>query len=135
MSKQKTIIINTLNETALLNRYLKSRGINPEFVSKDQKVAHSKTNQFKTWMRDHAQDSVRESITTEKTPTQKKLSILKTAVKSHKEIRTTDGHKNLHSEDVEQVDEVRRGGFTAGWRDEKYFGKGDRKSTRLNSSH
>ena len=27
-------------------------------------------------------------------------------------------------EEVEQVDEVRRGGFTAGWRDEKYFGKG-----------
>ena len=124
MSKEKNIIKSTLTETALLNRYLKSRGINPEFVSKDQKVAHSKTNQFKTWMRDHAQDSVRESITTEKTPTQKKLSILKTAVKSHKEIRTTDGHKNLHSEEVEQVDEVRRGGFTAGWRDEKYFGKG-----------
>ena len=36
-----------ITETALLNRYLKSRGINPEFVSKDQKVAHSKTNQFK----------------------------------------------------------------------------------------
>ena len=56
-------------EDASLNAYLKSRGINPEFVSKDQKVAHSKTNQFKAWMRDHSMD---ESITTEKTPTQKK---------------------------------------------------------------
>ena len=27
-------------------------------------------------------------------------------------------------EEVEQIEEIRRGGFTAGWRDEKYFGKG-----------
>ena len=30
----------------------------------------------------------------------------------------------IQSEEVEQIDEIRRGGFTAGWRDEKYFGKG-----------
>jgi len=47
-----------ISETALLNRYLKSRGINPEFASKDQKVAHSKTNQFKTWMNSHLNDPV-----------------------------------------------------------------------------
>lgn len=51
-----------LAETALLNRYLKSRGINPGFVSKDQKVSHSKTNQFKVWMDAHINDTVRESV-------------------------------------------------------------------------
>ena len=30
----------------------------------------------------------------------------------------------IQSEEVEQIDEIRRGGFTAGWRDEKHFGKG-----------
>jgi hypothetical protein len=54
------IIKKTINETALLNQYLKSRGINPEFVSKDQKVAHSKTNQFKVWMNSHMNDPIRE---------------------------------------------------------------------------
>lgn len=56
------LIKKTINETALLNRYLKSRGINPEFVSKDQKVAHSKTNQFKVWMNAHINDPIKESV-------------------------------------------------------------------------
>jgi hypothetical protein len=49
-----------ISETALLNRYLKSRGINPGFVSKDQKVSHSKTNQFKVWMQAHINDPIKE---------------------------------------------------------------------------
>jgi phage/plasmid-associated DNA primase len=52
-------------ESAGLEKYLMSRGINPKFVSKDQKVAHSKSNQFKQWTRDHAmrEDSVTPSPT------------------------------------------------------------------------
>lgn len=41
-------------ESASLNQYLLSRGINPKFVSKDTKVAHSKSNQFLKWQADHA---------------------------------------------------------------------------------
>lgn len=52
----------TLQETPLLNRYLKSRGINPDFATKDQKVAHSKTAQFKTWMMHHVNDNVTEAV-------------------------------------------------------------------------
>lgn len=37
----------------LLAKYLKSRGVNPKFASKDQKIAHSKTGQFQKWQRDH----------------------------------------------------------------------------------
>ena len=45
-------------ESSLLDRYLNSRGINPHFVSKDQKVAHSKMGQFIKWKRDHMSEAV-----------------------------------------------------------------------------
>ena len=38
-----------ISEDATLNKYLLSRGINPKYATKDQKVAHSKTNAFITW--------------------------------------------------------------------------------------
>lgn len=41
-------------ESASLDQYLLSRGINPKFVSKDTKVAHSKSNMFLKWQADHA---------------------------------------------------------------------------------
>jgi len=41
-------------ESASLDQYLLSRGINPKFVSKDTKVAHSKSNLFLKWQADHA---------------------------------------------------------------------------------
>jgi len=42
-----------ITEDAVLNKFLKSRGINPLYVSKDQKVAHSKMGEFKKWKQDH----------------------------------------------------------------------------------
>jgi hypothetical protein len=42
-----------ITEDAILNRFLKSRGINPEHVTKDQKVAHSKMGEFLKWKKDH----------------------------------------------------------------------------------
>lgn len=45
------------NPTGLLGKYLKSRGINPKFATKDQKIAHSKTGQFQKWQRDHEERS------------------------------------------------------------------------------
>ena len=59
------------SEAGLLKKFLKSRGINPEYVSKDQKIAHSKTGQFAKWKQSHLND-VAESITTEPTPVQKR---------------------------------------------------------------
>ena len=106
MSKEKDIVFDTLSETAQLNKYLKSRGINPEFVSKDQKVAHSKTNQFKVWMKAHANDPIREGMSQEHTPTEKRLHALKKSMHFHKEIRVADGHKQLHSEAVDKKDTI-----------------------------
>jgi hypothetical protein len=46
------------NPSGLLAKYLKSRGINPRYVTKDQKVAHSKTGQFNKWKSDHMTEAV-----------------------------------------------------------------------------
>jgi len=39
-----------ISESASLDKYLKTRGINPEYVTKDVKIAHSKSNAFKQWL-------------------------------------------------------------------------------------
>ena len=95
-----------ITESELLNRYLKSRGINPEFASKDVKVAHSKTNAFKLWATSHVNDPVKESMSGEHTPTEKRLHVLKRAMHYNKEIRVADGHKQLHSESVDKEDVI-----------------------------
>lgn len=41
---------------AQLSKYLLSRGINPQYVSKDTKIAHSKSNQFKIWAQSHNEE-------------------------------------------------------------------------------
>jgi hypothetical protein len=37
----------------ILHRYLKSKGWNPKYITKDQKDAHAKTLEFQKWKRDH----------------------------------------------------------------------------------
>lgn len=55
-----------ITEDRWLDKFLNSRGINPKFVTKDTKVAHSKSNEFKKWKQDHEgiqlEDSVSEGI-------------------------------------------------------------------------
>lgn len=65
-----------ITEDAILNKFLKSRGINPQYVSKDQKVAHSKMGEFKKWKQDHMFEQ-----TTEPSPTMKRLKELKKSQK------------------------------------------------------
>jgi hypothetical protein len=45
--------ISEASEKELLHRFLKSKGINPIFVSTDTKIAHSKSGEFIKWRRDH----------------------------------------------------------------------------------
>ena len=59
-----------VTEDAILNKYLLSKGINPKYVTKDQKVAHSKMGQFIKWKRDHAGMAEQ---TTEPSPTMARL--------------------------------------------------------------
>ena len=101
----KTIVKGTFTtEDAALDRYLLSRGINPKFATKDQKVAHSKTGQFIKWKRDH----MLEGISMVHTPTQQRLQALKKSQHVNKEIRVADDHKQLHpqNEAVDKKDTV-----------------------------
>jgi hypothetical protein len=45
--------VKSLDEDAYLNKFLSSRGINPKFVSRNTKVAHAKSNEYKSWLRNH----------------------------------------------------------------------------------
>ena len=46
----------TESEAGFLSSYLKSRGINPQFVSRDTKISHAKSAEFSKWKRDHRFD-------------------------------------------------------------------------------
>jgi len=52
------------SEEELLSRYLNSRGINPRYVTRDVKIAHSKSGEYNKWKRDHMTD---ESVVVEET--------------------------------------------------------------------
>ena len=45
--------VESLDEDNYLNKFLSSRGINPKFVSRNTKVAHAKSNEYKTWLGNH----------------------------------------------------------------------------------
>jgi hypothetical protein len=49
-------------EASMLGSYLKSRGINPEFVSKDTKISHAKSTEFSKWKRDHMFDDPADTV-------------------------------------------------------------------------
>ena len=52
----------TESESGMLSDYLKSRGINPQFVSKDTKISHSKSGEFQKWKRDHMFDDPADTV-------------------------------------------------------------------------
>jgi hypothetical protein len=52
----------TESEAGFLSSYLKSRGINPEFVSRDTKISHAKSAEFSKWKRDHRFDDPADTV-------------------------------------------------------------------------
>ena len=49
-----------INEDKYLDQFLSTRGINPKFVTRNIKVAHSKSNEYLNWRRTHAESVVHE---------------------------------------------------------------------------
>jgi len=43
----------TSRRASVLARFLKAKGYNPKYISKDQKDSHTKTAEFQKWKRDH----------------------------------------------------------------------------------
>ena len=79
-----------LSEDAALDKYLMSRGINPKFATKDQKVAHSKTNAFITWKNNR----MIESLTTTQSPVMLKKNLLDKSKRMNKEIHHEETKKD-----------------------------------------
>lgn len=76
----------TESERGMLHDYLKSRGINPDFVSKDTKISHAKSHEFHKWKRDHMFDDPINYVSTTVADKMKK--------------------QRAQTEDVEHLDEV-----------------------------
>jgi len=95
-----------------LARFLKSRGINPTFVSKNQRIAHTKSDMYKKWMRDHmfeAIDVPEQPETADKNASDAQMSYAKKNKKKlhmSKNIETPPGsmvRKNMESVELDEV--------------------------------
>jgi hypothetical protein len=92
-----------INEDRYLDTYLSTRGINPKFVAKNIKVAHSKSNDYLNWRKSH----VDEGLQTTHTPTAERNKALVKSTNVHKEIRTGGMHQGgLHTEETDKKDMV-----------------------------
>ena len=99
-----------LDETseAQLAKYLLSRGINPQYVAKNTKIAHSKSNQFKQWVQYHREENELEEdmghiAMRNGAKTHQRKQEYQKASSAYKEIKTPVGPGH-HSEEV--VDEA-----------------------------
>lgn len=63
----------TESDKGMLHDYLKSRGINPDFVSKDTKISHAKSHEFHKWKRDHMFDDPINYVSTTAADKMKKI--------------------------------------------------------------
>lgn len=90
-----------LEEDAMLDKYLSSRGINPKFATKMVKISYAKSHEFEKWKRDHMFESMEKQ-----TPTEMRLHALKKAQHRNTEIRSDGMHKKLHSEEADKKDTI-----------------------------
>ena len=72
-------------ESAMLDRYLKAKGINPKFVPTATKLSHAKSNQFKMWVQNHRTEEVQIE---DMGKTAERAHALAKQVSKHKEITT-----------------------------------------------
>ena len=107
-----------ISEDELLNRYMKTRGLNPKTASKISKIAASKTGDFNKWKSQHVSGGRLPTIKSEQStylasPTLKRQRTLDKAFKKSKPIRIAgpDMHRNVHKgttqfEEVDKKDTV-----------------------------
>jgi hypothetical protein len=91
--------VSEASEEELLSRFLKAKGINPNFVAKDTKIAHSKSGEFIKWRRDH--DFMEQTVTS---PTLQHHKALEKRSKALGNIGAAQQKYSMHEE--EEVDEA-----------------------------
>lgn len=99
-----------VSESPTLDRYLLARGYNPRNTPKDIKIAHSKSNAFKTWQQQHMNETSpveRISAVDKKTQSDSEMSYARQNKVKHipsHEIKNPPG--TMKREDVESLDEL-----------------------------
>ena len=82
MNNKTDKIKSIISEAKALDRFLLSRGVDPRFVTTDQKVSHAKSGEFQKWLRDRQfkeQDELEDELIEQKTSQEKFKSGLKKA--------------------------------------------------------
>jgi hypothetical protein len=105
-------------EDGMLNKFLSSRGINPNFVSKDTKISHAKSSAYLKWKQEHTYEEVQldedkwlnrflssRGIDPKFVTTDRKVSFAKSGEFS-KWLRDHKPDLSLRNEESEQIDEV-----------------------------
>ena len=79
MNNKTDKIKSIISEAKALDRFLLSRGIDPRFVTTDQKISHTKSGEFIKWLRDRKVEEVEseDEVMSEETPQEKFKSGLK----------------------------------------------------------
>lgn len=86
--------ITEASEEELLSRFLKAKGINPNFVSKDTKIAHSKSGEFMKWRRDH--DFIEQTVVS---PTLQRHKALERRSRALGNVGTAQQKYSMHEEE------------------------------------
>ena len=105
-------------EDGMLNKFLSSRGINPNFVSRDTKISHAKSSAYLKWKQEHTYEEVQldednwlnrflssRGIDPKFVTTDRKVSFAKSGEFS-KWLRDHKPDLSLRNEESEQIDEV-----------------------------
>ena len=99
---------------SLLDRYLKSIGLNPSFISTNTKVAHSKSGAFMNWAKNHQNEEVQsEDIGYMATQgqggkTKERKGDIEKSHSAYKEIKTPRGPGSHHEEVMGELIKIRK---------------------------
>lgn len=105
-----------INE-GILDRFLKSKGIDPRFVTTDQKISHSKSSDFLKWKRDHMYAESVEEIDEAKIKVNFKMppeSVADRLYRKQMELRKKSGlpdpehYKKLSAQKQKELDDLRK---------------------------
>ena len=99
-----------LDETseAQLAKYLLSRGINPQYVAKDTKIAHSKSNQFKQWAQYHREEKVvDEAFKMPPETAAEKMQRLHQKIRKEKGLPDPDHYLKLAKQKQKEIDDMK----------------------------
>jgi hypothetical protein len=107
-STKSNISEDELDESAGLDSYLKSKGMNPKFVAKDTKISIAKSPAYRSWQQNHTMESV-DSPTLDRAKdiqSRNKHDQIKTIPVKSTKTRIEEIKQSVQDKNQEQIDEV-----------------------------